>query len=83
MVCRIDRLDAPGLVVLVSHTPTVSVFTTTTEQLDRIPRKSDGHYDRDQVMKLVGEGRAVHYDKEAVRAIALANELIMFGCPRV
>jgi hypothetical protein len=32
-------------------------------------------------MKLVGEGRAVHYDKEAVRAISLANELIIFGCP--
>ena len=83
MVCRIDRLDAPGLVVLVSHNPTVAVFTTTAKQLDRIPRKPDGHYDRDEIMKMVGEGRAVQYDQEAVRAIALANELIIFGCPRL
>jgi hypothetical protein len=83
MVCRIDRLDAPGLVVLVSHTPTVSVFTTTAEQLDRIPRKPDGHYDRDEVMKLVREGGAVQYDEQAVRAIALANEIMIFGCPRL
>jgi hypothetical protein len=81
MVCRIDRLDAPGLVVLVSHNPTVSVFTTTAAQLDRIPRKPDGHYDRNEVMKLVRDGDAVHYDEKAVRAVALASSLIIFGCP--
>jgi hypothetical protein len=82
MVCAIERLDAPGQVVLVSHTPTVSVFTTTAEDLKRIPKKPDGHYDRDQVMKLVGDGHAVHYDEKAVRAIALASSIIIFGCPR-
>jgi hypothetical protein len=80
MVCAVTR-ETAGLVVLVSHTPTVSVFTTTAENLNRIPRKPDGHYDRNEVMKLVGDGHAVHYDEKAVRAIALAGELIIFGCP--
>jgi hypothetical protein len=80
MVCRITR-DSPEFAVLVSHHPTVSVFTTTAEDLNRIPRKPDGHYDRNEVMKLVRDGHAVHYDEKAVRAIALAGEIIIFGCP--
>jgi hypothetical protein len=81
MVCAVERADAQGLVVLVSHNPTISVFTTTAEHLGSIPRKPDGHYDRSEVMKLVGAGHAVHYDENAVRAIAWAGNHIIFGCP--
>jgi hypothetical protein len=77
MVCRIDFADE---VVLVSHHP-ISVFTTTPAHLDRIPRKSDGHYNRDDVMTLVSEGHAVLYDEKVVRAIARANEFLIHGCP--
>ena len=78
MVCRIDRPE--GGPVLVSHHP-ISVFIVTAENLDRIPRKSDGHYDRKDVMTLVDAGQAVMYDETALRAIALANEFLIFGCP--
>jgi hypothetical protein len=79
MVCRIDTLEG---VVLVSHHP-ISVFTTTAENIGRIRRKPDGHYDRGDVMGLVREGRAVLYDEKAVRAIAQAGEILIFGCPPV
>jgi hypothetical protein len=78
MVCRIDTLEGA---VLVSHTPTIAVFTTTAEHLDSIPRKSDGHYNRDDVMTLVTARKAVMYDASAVRAIARASEFVIFGCP--
>ena len=79
MVCRIDTLEGA---VLVSHTPTIAVFTTTAEHLDTIPRKSDGHYNRDDVMTLVTAGHAVMYEETAVRAVARAAEFLIFGCPR-
>jgi hypothetical protein len=79
MSCRIDILG--GGVVLVSHHP-ISVFTTTAGHLDRIQRKPDGHYDREDLMALVKEGHAVHYDETVVRAIAQANEFLIHGCPR-
>jgi hypothetical protein len=79
MTCRIDF---DGIVVLVSHHP-ISVFTTTDEDLKRIKRKPDGHYDREDVMTLVGAGAAVLYDEHAVRAIGRASEFLIFGCPRV
>ncbi|HTW70464.1 MAG TPA: hypothetical protein VME47_11290 [Acetobacteraceae bacterium] len=78
MVCRIDTLEGA---VLVSHTPTIAVFATTAEHLDSIPRKSDGHYNREDVMTLVKAGKAVMYDAAAVRAIARASEFLIFGCP--
>ena len=80
MVCRVDRIDAREGVVLVSHHP-ISVFTTTAEHIDRIHRKPDGHYDREDVMTLVREGYAVLYDEKAVRAIARASEFLIHGCP--
>jgi hypothetical protein len=79
MVCRVDTREGA---VLVSHHP-ISVFTTTAEHLDRIPRKPDGHYDRKDVMSLVMEGNAVLYDEKAVRAITQATEILIFGCPPV
>ena len=79
MVCRIDVAKE---VVLVSHHP-ISVFTTTAEHLDRIPKKPDGHYDREDVMTLVKDGHAVLYDENVVRAIARASEFLIHGCPRV
>jgi hypothetical protein len=79
MSCRINTLDG---VVLVSHHP-ISVFTTTAEHIDRIQRKPDGHYDREDLMTLVKEGHAVLYDEKAVRAIAHATNILIFGCPPV
>jgi hypothetical protein len=77
MICRVDTLEP---VVLVGHHP-ISVFTTTAEDIGRIRRKPDGHYDREDVMTLVREGHAVMYDEKAVRAIGLASEFLIFGCP--
>jgi hypothetical protein len=74
------RIDFEGGVVLVSHHP-ISVFTTTAETLDRIQRKPDGHYDREDLMTLVKCGDVVVYDEKTVRAIARANEFLIFGCP--
>jgi hypothetical protein len=79
MVCRIDTLDGA---VLVSHTPTIAIFATTAEHLNTIPRKPDGHYNRDDVMTLVKAGKAQMYDEKAVRVISQASEFIIFGCPR-
>jgi hypothetical protein len=78
MTCRADVFEGP---VLVSRNPTMAVFTTTQEHLDSIKKKSDGHYDRNDLMTLAKEGRAVHYDEKAVRAIAAAMQTIIFGCP--
>jgi hypothetical protein len=69
--------------VLVSHKPTVAVFATTQEHLDRIGKKPDGHYEREHLQGLAEEGHAVHYDQDAVRDIAQAFEILLFGCPRV
>jgi hypothetical protein len=77
MTCRIDTREG---VVLVSHHP-ISVFTTTAEHLDRIHRKPDGHYDREDVMTLVKQGHAVLHDEKVVRAVLQANEILTFGCP--
>ncbi len=79
MVCKI-ALDEG--VVLVSHHP-VSVFTTTTDRIDRLKKKPDGHYDRKDLMTLVEQGHAVLYDEAAVRAVLAAGNNLLFGCPRV
>ena len=79
MICRVDFLED---VLLVGYHPP-SVFTTTAEHIDRIHRKADGHYDREDVMTLVKQGHAVLYDEKAVRAIARATEYSIFGCPPV
>ena len=49
MVCRAPFLKS---VVLVSHNP-VSVFSTTPEHIDRLKKKPDGHYNKEDLMKLV------------------------------
>jgi hypothetical protein len=77
MVCAVLTIDGP---VLIGFNP-VSVFTTTAEHLETIPKKDDGHYDRREVMKLVHAGHAVMYDEKAVRAITRASEFHIFGCP--
>lgn len=77
MSCRVDFEDG---VVLVSHHP-ISVFATKAEHIDRIQRKPDGHYDRDDLLTLVEEGHAVLYNEDAVRAIARAAEFLIHGCP--
>jgi hypothetical protein len=78
MVCRV--LERAEEVVLVSPS-THSVFTTTPEHLDKLKKKPDGHYDREELMSLVKAGRAVHYDEKAVRAIFRAGTHLIFGCP--
>ena len=77
MVCVRLTKDA---VLLVSHHP-ISVFRTTAEHLSNVPKKPDGHYDRELIMKLVKDGHAHHYDETAVRSIAQAMEIIIHGCP--
>jgi hypothetical protein len=77
MVCAFITKEA---MLLVSHHP-ISVFTTTAEHLDNVPKKPDGHYDREHIMKLVNDGHATHYDETAIRTIAEAMRIIIFGCP--
>lgn len=67
--------------MLVSHKPTIAVFTTTQEHLDDIEKKPDGHYEREDLLTLVERGHAVQYDENAVRAIARAMETLIHGCP--
>lgn len=77
MSCRIITRDG---VVLVSHHP-ISVFRTSAEHIDRIQPKPDGHYDREDLLNLVTEGKAVMYDETVIRDILAAGEVLMFGCP--
>lgn len=78
MSCRVSVWE--GRVVLVSHKPTIAVFTTTEEHLGSIEQKPDGHYEREHLMGLVGEGHAVVYEEDVVRPIAQALEVLIFGC---
>ncbi len=78
----IRRIDSAQGVVLVSRHP-VSVFTTTTDYIDSVKRKPDGHYDREDLIPLVKQGHAVLYDEKAVRAIAEAIPALIFGGPPV
>lgn len=78
MVCRV--IERAEDVVLVSPS-THSVFTTRAEHLDKLKKKPDGHYDREDLMTLVKDGRAVHYDEKAVGAIFRAGGTLIFGCP--
>jgi hypothetical protein len=78
MVCAVNTLE--GAVVLVSHHP-ISVFRTTAEHLSGIPKKPDGHYDREHMMTLVKQGHAVLFDEEAVRTIGQALVGLIHGCP--
>jgi hypothetical protein len=70
MVCIAPTAEG---VVLVSHNP-ISVFTTTAEHIDRLKKKPDGHYNREDLLKLVKQGHAVMYDEKAVRAISQATD---------
>jgi hypothetical protein len=79
MVCAAPFLESAKSVVLVSHHP-ISVFKTTADYVARLKKKPDGHYNREDLMKLVGDGHAVLYDEEAVRAIAQAMEILIHGC---
>lgn len=80
MVCKVTGLGVRAEVVLVSHNPTLAVFTTTDDHLKKIPVKSEGHYDRKDMEALVTAGHAVVYDQKAVRAIMEAAEVLLFGC---
>lgn len=77
MICRVIDFEE---VVLVGHNP-IGVFTTTALHADKLQRKADGHYDRKELMELVEQGHAVHYDEKAVRAIVRAGDILIFGCP--
>jgi|GEM_PF-3184654 hypothetical protein len=77
MICRVTDFEE---VVLVSHNP-VSVFTTTPVHLNDLTPKPDGHYDREELLRLVEQGHAVHYDEKAVRAVARGVDILIFGCP--
>jgi hypothetical protein len=67
-------------VVLVGHHP-ITVMTTTPKHLDRLTKKPDGHYNREDLLPLVKDGKAALYDEQAVRSIARAIGGLIFGCP--
>jgi len=79
MVCRAPELEGE-LVVLVSHHP-ISVFTSKPEHIDKLKKKPDGHYKREDLVALVNQGNAVLYDENAVRAISQATNILIHGCP--
>jgi hypothetical protein len=77
MICIAEFLER---VVLVGHHPPV-VFATTAPHIAHLQKKPDGHYDRDDLMSLVEEGKAVLYSEEALRDIMKAIPSLVFGCP--
>lgn len=79
MVCAAPNLKGE-LVVLVSHHP-ISVFTAKAEHIDKLKKKPDGHYNREDLVALVNKGQAVLYDENAVRAISQATNILIHGCP--
>jgi hypothetical protein len=78
MVCRILEVAEEVVLASPSHH---HVFTTTPEHLNKLKKKPDGHYDREELMRLVKAGHAVHYDEKAVRAVLSASWYLIHGCP--
>ena len=76
-----ERLELMVAVRPSFHPP--AILAKQAANIDRIHRKPDGHYNREDVMTLVKEGHAVLYDENAVRAIARASEFLIHGCPPV
>lgn len=79
MICAAEFLDR---VVLVGHNPLV-VFATTAPHIAHLRKKPNGHYDREDLMALVEEGKVVLYSEEVLRDILEALPHIVFGCPPV
>jgi hypothetical protein len=77
--CRIDYLDR---VLLVGHNPQ-TVFVTTAEHIKQIRRKPDGHYDKEDLIRLVEDGKAVLYSEEMVRDVVHALPYLVYGCPSI
>jgi len=77
MICARGYFDR---VVLVGHNPPV-VFATTASHLEHLRKKPDGHYDRDDLMSLVAEGKVTLYNEENLRDIVEALPFLTFGCP--
>jgi hypothetical protein len=77
MSCRIDYLDR---VLLVGHNPQ-TVFVTTAEHIEQIKRKPDGHYDKEDLMRLVEDGKAVLYSETLIRDVVQALPYLIYGCP--
>jgi hypothetical protein len=79
VICAAEYLDR---VVLVGHNPPV-VFATTASHIAHVPKKRDGHYDREVLMSLVETGNAVLYSEEALRDVLEALPLLVHGCPPI
>ena len=79
MICKINFGER---VLLVGHNPP-TVYATTAEHIEHAERKSDGHYSRETMVHLVGDGHAVVYNEEALRDILDALPFIVHGCPEV
>ncbi len=77
MICAAPYLDR---VVLVGHNPPI-VFATTASHMAYLRKKSDGHYDREELMSLVEAGNAVLYNEEVIRDILEALPFLVHGCP--
>jgi hypothetical protein len=79
VICRVDYADR---VLLVGHNPPV-VFATTTGHIAHLPRKPDGHYNREDLLSLAESGGAVLYNEEMLRDILEALPISVHGCPPV
>jgi hypothetical protein len=79
VICRVDYADR---VLLVGHNPPV-VFATTVGHVADLPRQSNGHYSREDLLALVESGGAVLYNEETLRDVLEALPIIVHGCPPV
>lgn len=76
MICRIDYVDR---VLLVGQNPP-AVYATTRGHVERLERKPDGHYAKEDMTRLVEDGHAVLYDEDMLRDILQALGTLVFGC---
>jgi hypothetical protein len=77
MICAADFTERA---ILVGHNP-LEVFITTNEQLAAVKQKPDGHYERNDMLRLANGGDARHYDEEALLDIFRALPILIGGCP--
>jgi len=79
VICAVEYFDR---VVMVGNNPPV-VFATRASHIAHLRKKPDGHYDRDDLMSLVEEGKVVLYSEEVLRDILEALPLLVHGCPPI
>lgn len=76
MVCRVDFFDR---VILARHNPNVE-SSAVRSSIEQPTRKADGHYDRDDLVRLVEDGRAVCHDEKAIDDVVRGLSTLLGGC---